>query len=485
MEQMQTQPPRSGLRANCLPFSEVLAQSIANVAPTGTPAVTAALVFTTAGNGTWLTYLLAMMGLVFVSLNTNQFASRSASPGSLYAYIARGLGPLAGVITGWALILAYVFTAMAAASAFSNYSLALLQPLGIQPAALFLLAICIGTAWYLAHRDIQLSTVLMLAIEAASVGLVLILGLIVLGHKGYVLDPAQLSLQGVQPNNIVLGLVLGIFSFVGFESATTLGDESERPLRNIPRAVLSSTIACGLFFAVIAYIETIGFRGEAITFAKSAAPLNDLAKFAGVGFFGVLVSLGASITMFACTLASLNAGARICFSMGRHGVFHHSVGRAHRAHKTPHIAVALTALVAFLTPATMSLFSLKLLDIYAYTGILATFGFLVAYILISIAAPVYLHREHQLRPLNLAYSIFGVGVMLIPVLGSIGLPGENSFFPVPPAPYNVFPYLFLLYLLVGAGWFLVLRLRKPELIAQMEADIEASHARYAPFVDRG
>jgi hypothetical protein len=67
--------------------------------------------------------------------------------------------------------------------------------------------------------------------------------------------------------------------------------------------------------------------------------------------------------------------------------------------------------------------------------------------------------------------------MLIPVLGSIGITGSSAF-PVPATPYNVFPYLFLLYLIVGVGWFVILRLRSPNLIDQIEADIEASHASY-------
>lgn len=469
----------SGLRPDCLPFPEVLAQSVANIAPTLTPTVNAALVFASAGSGTWFTYVLATVGLAFVSLNINQFARRSASPGSLYAYITRGLGATAGVITGWGLILAYIFTAMAVMSGFANYGAVLLNPIGLNPSPIFLFAICAGLAWYVAYKDIQLSTVIMLALEAASVGLILILGLIVLGHHNFAIDTAQLTMQGAKPGGIVLGLVLGVFSYVGFESATTLGDEAKRPLRNIPRAVISSTIACGIFFVLMSYIAVLGFKDSSTPFNASAAPMNDLAIMVGVPFFGVLISIGSMISFFACVLASINAGSRIFFSMARHGIFHNSIGRAHSSNETPHVAVTLAAIVVFLVPASMSMFGLKPLDIYGYTGTIATYGFLLAYILISIAAPLYLKKEHQLRAIDVIYSVLGVAFMVIPVLGSVGLPGENSLFPVPPAPYNVFPYLFLLYLVVGAGWFVMLRIRSPHVIESMEADIEASHTRFS------
>ena len=212
----------SSLRAECLSFREILAQSVANIAPTLTPTVNAALVFASSGNATWLTFAIATLGLTFVGMNINQFARRSAAPGSLYMYIATGLGPTAGVITGWALMLAYIFTAIAVANGFVNSGQVLLAPLAIVPSPIFLLAICIGLAWYVAYKDIQLSTVLMLLLEVASVGTIVLLGIIILFKKGYAIDINQLTLHDVKPSGIVSGLVLGVFSFVGFESATTL-----------------------------------------------------------------------------------------------------------------------------------------------------------------------------------------------------------------------------------------------------------------------
>ena len=472
----------SGLRSECLSFPEVIAQSIANIAPTVTPTLNAALVFASAGTGTWFAFVIATVGLFFVCLNINQFARRSASPGSLYAYITRGLGPTAGVITGWALILAYLFTAMAVMCGFTNYADILLSSIGLHVSPIFLYAICAGVSWYIAYRDIELSTIMMLGLEGISVALIVILSLIILGKHGFAVDASQLTLQGTNPGNVVLGLVLAVFSFVGFESATTLGDEAKNPLRNIPRAVIISTVVSGFFFVIISYIQVLGFEGAKVTFDKSTAPLNDLANFAGVGFFGVLISLGAVVSFFACTLASINAGSRIFFSMGRHGIFHSLIGQAHGSHETPHVAVTIAALLVFLAPASTTMFGVKVLDNYGYFGTVATYGFLVAYILVSIAAPRYLAREHQLRPQHVLYSVLAILFMVAPVLGSTGLPpslGELSkLFPVPAAPYNVFPWLFLLYLVVGGGWFLILRLRSPEVIEQMENDIEESHTRF-------
>lgn len=77
-----------------------------------------------------------------------------------------------------------------------------------------------------------------------------------------------------------------------------------------------------------------------------------------------------------------------------------------------------------------------------------------------------------------ALSIFDIAIaaiaiifMLIPVVGSV--------YPVPAAPFNVFPYLFLMYLVVGGGWFLMLRLHSPEIIENMEQELAEIHTKFS------
>jgi amino acid transporter len=139
-----------GLKAECLPFGEVLGQSIAVIAPITTPAANLGLVFALAGNGTCLSFLLGTIGLIFVSININQFARRSASPGSLYTYISKGLGPTAGVICGWGLLLGYLLTGMAVLCGFANFGQIFLGSLGIHTHVLTLLALGTVVAWYAA-----------------------------------------------------------------------------------------------------------------------------------------------------------------------------------------------------------------------------------------------------------------------------------------------------------------------------------------------
>ena len=461
-------PP--GLRPEYLSFPEVLAQSIANIAPTATPAFVIPLVFASAGNGTWLAYLTATVGLLLVSFSINEFARRSASVGSLYAFIARGLGPVIGVIAGWALVIAYLFTATAVILGFASYGDVLLGSSGSIGLAIFLAAVGTVAAWWIAYRDIKLSAKFMLVFELASAGLTVLLAAIVLIKTGFRLDFQQFTLVGVSPDSLRLGLVLAVFSFVGFESATALGDEAKNPLRSIPRAVLTSVIVPGLFFVILSYTEVLGFRGNSVTLDKSDAPLAVLANQAGVGFFGILISLGAVISFFACVLASINAGSRILFALSRHGIIHPRVGTAHRTNATPDVAIALTAVLTFVIPVVVLFAGNSIMDAYAYLGTIATFGFLVTYILVAIAAPVYLYRNNRFQPHQIVISAIGIVFMLIPLVGSL--------YPIPAAPYNILPYLFLLLLVAGSAWLGWVWVRSPHVIQEIEQDLETVSSQF-------
>ncbi len=78
--------------------------------------------------------------------------------------------------------------------------------------------------------------------------------------------------QGVTPEKLRLGLVLAIFSSVGFESATSLGSEARDPLVSIPRAVKWSAILAGVFFFLCAYAVVWGFAVGRKAWARARRP---------------------------------------------------------------------------------------------------------------------------------------------------------------------------------------------------------------------
>src|ERR1700683_5857372 len=244
------------LRKGCLNFTEVTSLAIALISPTMTAALIIPLMYSNAGNASWLAYLFGAVRLLFAALNLNQFARRSTSAGSMYAYTVMGLGTTAGGISGWCLAWAYLFIGTAGITGFTIFANTLCGMMGFQVPSLVLFAICGAVIWVLAYKDIQLSSILMLLLEGASVGLILLLCWVVLYHHSFKLDTAQLSLNGASFSGISLGVVTAIFSLVGFECATAFGEEAKNTLKTIPRAVIASLLLTAAFFIFIHYVAT-------------------------------------------------------------------------------------------------------------------------------------------------------------------------------------------------------------------------------------
>lgn len=456
----------SGLKKSYLSFPDILSQSVGTIAPSGTPGLVIPVVFATAGNGTWLAYIFATVALLIVALQINVFAKRTATPGALYVYAGIGLGPLAGIISGWALLIGYVFTAAAVINGTVHTTLAMLHLAGLTSgdvALTFIIAIASAViAWWLGYRDIKLSTRTSLVIEIITITLIV---LVVIGFftvKG-VSDPAQTSLEGVNFEQLRIGLVLAFFSFVGFESATVLGAEAKAPRSLIPRAVIWSVVSVGILFVISAFALTKVFHGVEPGLATAEAPINVLAVSFGFGPLGVLISIGVALSFFACILGSINAAARVLYTLSHHGVFHAAAGNTHAKNDTPHVAITLIAVIALALALGLTIGGWGILDGYGILGSIATYGFLFSYILVSIAAPVYLRRQGLLTPWHLVSAIVAVALVALVLVTIV--------YPVPAWPYNVLPYIFLGLLAIGTAYFLILRASDPERLKAIETDL--------------
>src|SRR6202522_1851705 len=437
-----------GLRREILSLMETLAQSVSTMAPTTTPAATIPLVCALAGNGTWLAYVLATVAVVLVGLCIARYARLSASPGSLYTYASLTLPPWLAAAVAWSLLLAYVATGSSVIGGFYHYANLLLRDAtGHVFSAVLLATLVTGVSILIACRDVKISARLMLWVEAASVTVIVLLVALLLVRHGWHLDPDQLHLHGMTGSGLRLGLVLALFSFVGFESATTLGSEARNPLQTIPRAVIQSAVLAGAFFTVCAYAEVLGFHTAGQDLGASQAPMYVHARVGGVPVLGLLIDIGALVSLFAGTLACITAAARVLLLMAHNGLAHGSLSATHAQHQTPGRAIVITGVAALAPVAILAARGASGLDVYGWLGSLATYGFIVAYALVCVALPRYLRVRGVVRPGAQIVSWLAGAAMLLALVG--------NFYPVPEGPYGKLPYIYLAYLAAGLLWFAI------------------------------
>src|ERR1700694_343355 len=418
----------AGLRRNILSMPEVLTQSVANAAPSAAFSVLPAIAFIYAGNGAWLTFVIATISLVLIGYSVSIFARRFASAGSFYVYNTKALGPAGGFASGWALVLGYIFTGMATTCGVAIYLGAFLTQIGLPGgttvAVLVMIALDIVVASWFAYRDIGLSARVSLVLEAISMVIILALFAIVFFRKGISSD--ALTLKGMPTAGIGPGIVIAISAFVGFESAASLGLEAKNPSHTVPRSVIISAVLVGVFYIIGTLAQITGFEGAKDGLDKAPAPLFDLAGLMGVSWFGYVMNLGITASNFACTLACINAGARMLYQMGQDGVILGSAGRSHETNQTPHIGIYLMIPLIVLGPFIVILTGHGPLDVINWMGTTATFGFMLAYLLVAIAAPLYLYRQREPYVAPLVVGIIGSLIMLYVYYASV--------WPVQPMP---------------------------------------------------
>lgn len=392
-QQAKAQQQSFGLQSGALGPVETLAQSVSAMAPSTSASLTIPLVFALAGNGTWFVYLLATAATLLIGLSISRFARMSATPGSLYSYTAETLPAFWGQFAGWGLLAAYIGTGASVAGGALYYARLLgTQFAGWAPPAVPLLVVVCAVAALVAWRDVKLSAELMLWIEVLSVGLVLLVLLAMLWANGFHVDLDQLHLTGVAPAALGPALVLAMFSFAGFESATTLGAEARNPLRTIPRAVLQCALLAGVFFMLSAYAEVLGFRGAPGSLSDSTSPMHLLAIKAHLAPVGIAIDFGAAVSMFACVLACLTASARVMLPMARAGLLPARLAATSPRHGTPGAAIVVAALLMCAATSGLALVGASGSEMYDWMGSVAVFGFLTAYALVAVALPVARRR---------------------------------------------------------------------------------------------
>jgi len=399
--------PTYGLKPDVLSGWETLAQSLSSIAPTAAPAMIIPLVIAAAGRSAWVSFVIATIAMALVAAHVNVFARDSATPGSLYAFVRGELGLWGGLPAGWALLIAYIGTAAAVTGGIIQYAQNLLGLTGATVAILLIVG-SIGLAAVLAYRNVELSTRFMLWIECASVATILLLFIIPSTAHPLTWDATQFAPAVFAITPVGAGLVLATFAFVGFESATALGAEAKDPLRTIPRAVMGTALISGAFFVFSTYAEVgaVGSKVDLLTGTQS--PLQVLATLKGRSWVGPIVSVGAIMSFFACAMSCITAAARTMFLMGAQRVLPASLGRVHARHQTPHTAVLVSSIAAAAPALALAARHVSAFDLYGWLATIATYGFLAAYVFVTIAAPLHARRRGTLTPWKSALAIVTV-----------------------------------------------------------------------------
>jgi amino acid transporter len=432
--------------------AETAGLSVAMMAPTAAMALNGALAASYAGPAVPLAFVLAFATIACVAFAFVTFARVYASPASVGEFNARGLGPFAGRLSGWALLLVYVLFTAGSAAEFGAFAAAAFAYGGVVIGWAALALGCLAVAAFVGTRPMRTSSRAMLAVEGVSVAAIVALAVTILARGGaHGLSVQPLTARGTTLGGLGLATVFALLSFAGFEGAAVLGAESVAPTRTIPRALIGSVTLAGVLFVFVAYAQTIGFGIDPVgvaAFAASASPLGDLAaRYASVPVAGLVMG-GASISAFAATLASATGAARLAFVFGRDARLPVRLAGIDSASGTPAFAYLLILVIATALVLAFAAGRSSGTDTFAACGTIAVLALVLVYGAVQVAA------------LRLFSARWSLALRAIPIVAlvSLGATFIANVVPVPSGAAALYPYLVLAWLAVGA---FVLRERPP------------------------
>jgi APA family basic amino acid/polyamine antiporter len=337
-----------------------------------------------AGPAIIVAFALAGLASFFAALSYAELGSMVPIAGSAYTYAYATLGQLVAWIIGWDLILEYGVSAAPVASAFSgSVQAALHQLAGFDLPAWARTAHWVHTGpwWAIWQFDpattsvdpvgalfvLAVTAVLIVGIkETASSNnafvVVKIFALVVFVAAGITLfHPANLVpfaplgfgtiAFGANGNGIVPAAALVFFVFIGFDSVTTVAEETRNPQRDVPIGVLGALgigtiVYCAVALVLVGVVPWQHVDQNAALLA-AVAPLHN-------PFVSAMITVGVIAGTTSVALTSLLGQSRIFYVMARDRMLPPAVATIDPRFKTPArmtlITGAIVALLAFVVP---------------------------------------------------------------------------------------------------------------------------------------
>ena len=307
--------------------------------------------------GIWL-WVLAATGQTLVALVVAQFAARIALSGSSYQWASRLANPWIGWLFGW---LSFWYLAIAVVALDNALASQALMPLLDVPesedtARLITLGILLVQA-VLAIASTRLLGLFTSSAVAIELGIVVVLvialtAVAIFAGGGHVENLTSRGVTAGDPHywaiggGLMAGMIMGLTTLVGFDSAANLAEEAEDPFRTVPRAIVGSVIAAGVAGLMFLIALTVGIRDVAAVTASGSPVAAIIRDQLGPVAERILLA-GIAVAMFGAGMVVMAACSRQAFAMARDSRFpaHRWIRRVNPKTQTPIFATLLILVV--------------------------------------------------------------------------------------------------------------------------------------------
>jgi APA family basic amino acid/polyamine antiporter len=423
-----------------LTASSLTAIGLGSTIGTGIFILTGTVAANHTGPALTLALLIAALGSALAAICYSEFAAMIPVSGSAYTYAYCTLGESVAWIIGWNLSLEYLMSASAVAVGWSQYVVNLLRDWGIHlPAALtnapldkgadsflvltgsfinlpaVLVTLALGWVLYIGIKESATANNIMVWMKVAVIVIFILAGISYVDTANWhpYLPPNTGKDGEFGVSGLLRGTAIIFFSYVGFDAASTAARETRNPQRDVPLGILGALVISAILYVAMSAVMTGMVPYQKLGADAPVAVALD--AHPQLAWLGSLVKIGAIAGMTSVILMSMLGQPRIFLAMADDGLLPPSMRKVHPKYRTPHVATAITTVLA---AAIAGLFPLNIL------GELISMGILLAFTGVCIGVLVLRYtRPNLTRPFRVPFAAVTC------VLGAVICGGITYFLP--------------------------------------------------------
>ncbi|MBE6035257.1 APC family permease [Aminipila sp.] len=273
----------------------------------------------TTGGTLAMAYLIAMVAMLFTATSYGKMAGAFPVAGSTYSYTQKGINHHLGFFAGWAIYLDYVLVPLIVFITGALYANAAVPEVPFFVWVLIIAGVvtvvnCIGV-----QMAAKTNLILVAVMGAIVVMFIMVCAKAVMGGAGEGVLISSRPFYNPELTNInvlVAGGALACFSFLGFDSITTMAEEAIEPKKDIGRAAIIACVAGGTIFIIQAYVAQLVWP-DYTTFESADTALFEVAQLAGGTLMSGLYTFAVILSTFTAGIAGQSSAARLMYGMGR------------------------------------------------------------------------------------------------------------------------------------------------------------------------
>lgn len=269
-----------------------------------------------------LSYLVAMVAMLFTAASYGRMAGAFPAAGSTYTYASRALNEHIGFLAGWAMMLDYFLIPLLSVI-YPALTAARLVP--EVPYTLWVILFTV-TITAINVRGIRVTTrasgLMMALMTSCAVLFVVVSMRAVAAGSG---AGALLNLRGFwQPETfalhpLMLGAAIAALSYIGFDAISTLAEDTLRPERDIAIATVLVCVLQTVFCVVSVYLATLAWP-DYRTFPHPETAILDISRLIGGPWMLGAITFVLLVAGLASALTGQAGASRLLYGMGRDGV---------------------------------------------------------------------------------------------------------------------------------------------------------------------